>query len=35
MIDFFTAGVGMEYESSWDSSGFIRGLRKENEIAEG
>ena len=25
MIDFFSAGMGMEYESSWDEDGFIRG----------
>jgi ribonucleotide reductase beta subunit family protein with ferritin-like domain len=25
MIDFFTPGVGMEYETSWDETGFIRG----------
>jgi ribonucleotide reductase beta subunit family protein with ferritin-like domain len=27
-IDFFTAGVGNEYESGWDTSGFVRGLKK-------
>lgn len=25
MIDFFSAGMGMEYETAWDESGFIRG----------
>lgn len=28
-VDFFTPGVGMEYESSWDTSGFARGLTME------
>lgn len=32
LIDFFTAGVGMEYESAWDTSGFVTGLGKEEEI---
>jgi hypothetical protein len=32
MVDFFTPGVGMEYESGWDTSGFVRGLKKgDNE----
>lgn len=26
MIDFFTPGVGMEYETAWDETGFIRGF---------
>jgi ribonucleotide reductase beta subunit family protein with ferritin-like domain len=25
MVDFFTPGMGMEYESSWDTHGFIVG----------
>lgn len=31
MVDFFTPGVGMEYESAWDTSGFIRGLENDKE----
>lgn len=27
MIDFFTPGIGMEYESSWSEQGFIDGWR--------
>lgn len=30
MIDFFTPGVGMEYESSWDEQGFIKCWMEEN-----
>lgn len=26
VADFFTAGVGMEYESGWDEQGFINGF---------
>lgn len=33
MIDFFTAGVGMEYESAWDTSGFVRGLQGEEIVS--
>jgi len=29
VVDFFTPGMGMEYESSWDEYGFVRGW-KEN-----
>ncbi len=29
MIDFFSAGVGMEYESSWDKEGFKTAWLKE------
>lgn len=29
VVDFFTPGMGMEYESSWDEHGFVRGW-KEN-----
>lgn len=25
MIDFFSAGMGMEYETAWEEDGFIRG----------
>lgn len=28
VVDFFTPGVGMEYESSWNEEGFIEGWRK-------
>lgn len=28
MVDFFTPGVGMEYESSWDDDGFVRGWKE-------
>lgn len=27
MVDFFTPGMGMEYESSWNEQGFIDGWR--------
>ena len=29
VIDFFSAGMGMEYESSWDETGFIRGWKED------
>lgn len=29
VIDFFSPGLGMEYESSWNEQGFIDGWRKE------
>lgn len=29
VVDFFTPGMGMEYESSWEDSGFIRGWKEE------
>lgn len=28
VVDFFTPGVGMEYESSWDETGFVKGWRE-------
>lgn len=28
VIDFFSAGLGMEYESSWDETGFVKGWRE-------
>lgn len=28
VIDFFSAGLGMEYESSWNEDGFIKGFRE-------
>lgn len=31
MIDFFSAGVGMEYESSWDEEGFKSAWLKGND----
>lgn len=31
MIDFFSAGVGMEYESSWNDEGFKSAWLKESE----
>ena len=27
VVDFFTPGMGMEYESSWEESGFVRGWK--------
>lgn len=33
VIDFFSAGMGQEYESSWDETGFIRGWREGKESA--
>ncbi|UAV89996.1 ribonucleotide-diphosphate reductase, beta subunit [Pseudomonas phage REC] len=32
MVDFFTPGMGMEYESGWDESGFIRGYVSEGDV---
>ncbi|ATN92828.1 putative ribonucleotide-diphosphate reductase beta subunit [Pseudomonas phage PPSC2] len=32
MVDFFTPGMGMEYESGWDESGFIRGYVEEGNV---
>lgn len=32
MVDFFTPGMGMEYESGWDESGFIRGYVAEGKV---
>lgn len=29
VVDFFTPGMGQEYESSWSEQGFIDGWRKE------
>jgi hypothetical protein len=31
MIDFFSAGIGMEYESSWDEEGFKSAWLKGND----
>lgn len=31
VIDFFTPGVGMEYESGWNEEGFIRGWREHRD----
>jgi len=31
MVDFFTPGMGMEYESGWDEHGFIRGIIQQLE----
>jgi len=31
MIDFFTSGVGSEYESAWDEEGFVRGYIEGQE----
>ena len=31
MVDFFTPGMGMEYESSWDEHGFIVGYTMEDK----
>lgn len=31
VIDFFSAGMGMEYESSWDETAFVRGYRESND----
>ncbi len=28
VVDFFTPGVGMEYESSWDETAFVKGWRE-------
>lgn len=28
VIDFFSAGLGMEYESSWNEQGFIKGWKE-------
>ncbi|MNQ66741.1 ribonucleotide-diphosphate reductase subunit beta [compost metagenome] len=28
VIDFFSAGLGMEYESSWNNEGFIKGWKE-------
>lgn len=28
VVDFFTPGMGMEYESSWEECGFIRGWKE-------
>ena len=28
VVDFFTPGIGMEYESSWDETGFVKGWRE-------
>lgn len=33
VVDFFTPGLGMEYESSWDEHGFIQGYREGLEAA--
>lgn len=30
VVDFFSAGMGMEYESSWDESGFSKAWKKGN-----
>jgi ribonucleotide reductase beta subunit family protein with ferritin-like domain len=32
MVDFFTPGMGLEYESGWDETGFIRGYIETGEI---
>ncbi len=29
VVDFFTPGMGMEYESSWDEDGFVRGWKED------
>lgn len=34
MVDFFTPGMGMEYESGWDEMGFVRGYIETGEIQE-
>lgn len=31
VVDFFTPGMGMEYESSWEENGFVRGWRESKD----
>lgn len=31
-VDFFTPGMGMEYETAWDEQGFIRGYIGKGDI---
>lgn len=33
--DFFTPGMGMEYEMSWDEQGFIRALENDMSVVGG
>lgn len=31
VADFFTPGMGMEYESSWDETGFVKGWKESKD----